>query len=156
MPPETRSFRPSIGDIMHVRVLRGACVAATAILLCTGGAGCRSNSPTQPTPPPAPAAGIWTGRIVDQTFGEGTFRAELSADARTSAYRGTWTAVFATKTASGDATSAMVNPLPLAITCAAGGRASSLLNVEGARMSGDYFTLDCAQIVRGSLDLTRQ
>jgi hypothetical protein len=40
--------------------------------------------------------------------------------------------------------------------CASGGQAYLLATLDGSRMTGGFFTLDCTEMVGGTVDLTKQ
>jgi hypothetical protein len=138
---------------MKGRVCLPRNVAAVLVLVITAACG---SSPSPAPTPVSPGSGNWSGRITDETNGDGTFQLVLHVDGATATYQGTWTVTFTHAVASGAAQSAVVNPLPLALTCTPPGRAASSVTVTGSRMSGSYFTIDCAALTRGSLDLTKQ
>lgn len=124
----------------------------------TTAAACKSPS-LGPSPSVHAGTGTWVGRMVDRSFGEGTLRLVLPAPGADQVFRGTWSATFPNgRSGEGQAISPAIvsDRLPMSLLCASGGQASLLATLDGSRMTGGFFTLDCTEMVRGTVDLTKQ
>jgi hypothetical protein len=136
-----------------------ALVHLFAVGLVTAGCG-TAQTPAAPAPSPNyPAVGIWQGRILDATRGEGVLRVDLAQPGTDSAYRGTWTTTFdGVVDASGTAVGTTIaNPMLLSLRCdTAGGSIGIVADVQPPRMSGRYSLSDCGRYSAGSIDLVRQ
>ena len=115
------------------------------------------DEPTAPTSSD-PFAGSWAGAIEDRSTGAGTLRMALSGDPYLS---GSWSATIAGRSAAG--TASVAPPAGagrgLTLTCALGparGVVTVVASVSGSMLQGEYFALECAGLVTGSLKLQKQ
>ncbi len=136
-------------------------IGAVVIVSVSIAAGACTSASPGPSLSVHPATGTWVGPIVDRSFGEGTLRLSLPAPGADQVFRGTWSATFPNgRSGEGQATASTLIPdwlpLPISLFCASGGQASLLATLDGSRMTGGFFTLDCTEIVGGTVDLTKQ
>jgi hypothetical protein len=135
-------------------------VASFAAMLT---AGCNSSSPTAPPPNPADQfAGVWSGPINDEAAGTGMLKFVLEAFPA-GTVRGTWAATFsnpANDNAGTVSSTVALSPLAFLGRCPDNGPPGSgiifTMALSGTRMNGNYSTINCAGLRRGTADLAKQ
>jgi hypothetical protein len=120
--------------------------------------GCQ-ETPTAPSP--HPAAGDWSGVLVDRIAGQGTLRLNLRYDAATDTVGGVWTLALARgDTVQGRATVwARLDPFVPVLSCGETQSAGGMnLTVDPDRLHGSFFffTNQCPPLDSGTIDVTRQ
>ena len=133
------------------------CAASFAVLSCA--VACRPSSamaPLSPLPFSVPV-GAWTGSMIDERHGVGTLRLFI-VDDQGSSQGSTWDATFPGQTGiQGRLTAIQDGALVhLGLSCPGGGTALSTVSLRSGQMSGSYAGVDCRDIARGSISVTRE
>jgi hypothetical protein len=137
----------------------GAWPSVTVLSVLLGVSACGSRNPASPDPSD-PFVGTWTGSIVDDRFGGGTFRLVITGNQRDGRLpSGEWSATFPNAlTTTGGAPPYAPQPdgsIMIFGSCSVSGSVGFRLEREGTELRGSYVALGCGVLSIGTLALVK-